>query len=86
MVNQNHVLQKLISLLREKSHLPTEINGNSRLQLDLALDSVKLLEFILETENAFQIFLGEDPQNPPQTLIELADLILLRLQEAGRDS
>ena len=53
------------------------------LQADLGLDSMALLNLALEVENAFELCLEEDPENPPQTIGEIVDLIQERLKEAS---
>ncbi|MEE2788198.1 MAG: acyl carrier protein [Myxococcota bacterium] len=53
------------------------------LQADLGLDSMALLNLALEVENAFEVCLEEDPENPPQTIGEIVDLIQERLKEAS---
>ena len=50
-----------------------------RLAEDLGLDSVGLLTLALELENHYQLRLEENPEDPPRSLSELAELVRNRL-------
>lgn len=58
-----------------------QVRPESELQADLGLDSVGLLSLALELENRFEIYLGEDTDNPPVTVDDVAKLLILRLEE-----
>ncbi len=58
-----------------------EVTPASDLQADLGLDSVGLLSLALELENEFEVYLGEDTENPPTTVHEIAVLLVARLEE-----
>jgi len=45
-----------------------------------------LLNFALEVENHFQVFLNEPPNQPPDTLAEVAELVSrAQLEQHGAD-
>ncbi|MCE9626179.1 MAG: hypothetical protein K8R69_12140 [Deltaproteobacteria bacterium] len=62
------------------------IRPDQRLQEDLGLDSLGLLAMAVEVENCFQIHLNEDPNQPPQTLGELVELISKRIEQTGPEN
>ncbi|MBM66279.1 MAG: hypothetical protein CMH55_08615 [Myxococcales bacterium] len=65
----------LVMILRDHCELPGDWAPSTRLQADLGLDSMGLLNFALEVENHFQVFLNEPPDQPPETLREVAELV-----------
>ena len=67
--------QDLLVILREHCDRPGDWLPSTRLQADLGLDSMGLLNLALEVENHFQIFLNEPPDRPPDTLGEVAQLV-----------
>ena len=69
-------------VLREQCDVdPQRVNESASLQADLNLDSVGLLSLALELENRFEIYLGEDTNNPPQTVGDVLELLIIRLEE-----
>ncbi len=71
----NHIHEDLVRILGEHCDRPGPWQPSTRLQADLGLDSMGLLNFALEVENHFQIFLNEPPDQPPSTLLEVAHLV-----------
>ena len=57
------------------------IDENLHLQSDLGLDSMALLNLALEIENKFELCLEEDPEQPPETVGEVARLVVQRLED-----
>ena len=57
------------------------VGQDVHLQRDLGLDSMALLNLALELENKLELCLEEDPENPPETVEEVARLIAQRLEE-----
>lgn len=74
---QSHVTR----VLKEFCRVENEISADSRLREDLKLDSVGLLTLALEVENEWQFVLGEDPQNPPQKVSDIIELVEARIGE-----
>ena len=68
-------------ILREHCGVVGELHPESRLQEDLGLDSMGLLTLALETENHFDLCLDEPPDQPPQTIQAIMDLVRQRLEE-----
>lgn len=71
--------EDLVMILRQHCELPGDWAPSTRLQADLGLDSMGLLNFALEVENHFQIVLNEPPDQPPETLSEVAQLVFQAL-------
>ncbi len=85
--DEAYIQDQLLRILLE--HCPVgekHIDSNTRLQQDLDLDSVGLLTLALEIENHWRIYLGEAPDNPPQTIGELVALVQKRLREQSECS
>ena len=57
------------------------IDDDDKLQDDLGLDSMTLLNLALEAENFLGCPLDEDPENPPLTVRALTELVATRLEE-----
>ena len=82
MSNYNDCLNVIKRILEEHCQVDQSLVGpKSRLQADLGLDSVGLLSLALELENEFELYLGEDADNPPETVDDVARLILYRQSE-----
>jgi len=60
---------------------PTHVTEASTLQGDLGMDSVGLLSLALELENRFEMYLGEDSNQPPETVGDIVSLLTDRLME-----
>ncbi|MEE2755593.1 MAG: phosphopantetheine-binding protein [Myxococcota bacterium] len=75
-------LMVIKNILEEHCGVERSLVGpKARLQADLGLDSVGLLSLALELENEFEMYLGEDADNPPETVDDIARLILYRQSE-----
>ena len=57
------------------------IDDDAKLQDDLGLDSMTLLNLALEAENFLGCPLDEDPENPPLTVRALTELVATRIEE-----
>ena len=77
----NDVLQAVSDILRLHCGVSGEIRADSLLQEDLGLDSMGLLTLALETENHFDLCLDEPPDQPPQRVSEIVQLVITRLAE-----
>ncbi|RME01003.1 MAG: acyl carrier protein [Deltaproteobacteria bacterium] len=75
------ILSEVGKILQEACGVRGPITSETRLAEDLALDSVGLLTLALEVENRYELFLEEDPLDPPQTVGDLVELVERRLAE-----
>lgn len=71
----------LVEILNQHCDLEGNFGPQTRLQADLGMDSMALLNFALEVENRFEIFLNEAPDRPPETLGEVVELVNQALRE-----
>jgi acyl carrier protein len=72
MQNENQIIQ----IVSDKSGVDTsEINLNSSLADDLGLDSLDVLEIIMQMENVFNCSLREEDLDSEQTVQSLVDLL-----------
>jgi acyl carrier protein len=62
------ILDEIRALLRDRLALEGPVGRESSLAGDLALDSVQLLELVVELENAFQVALEPEPGEPLETV------------------
>ena len=82
MKTYDECLQAIATVLNEHCGTATDlVQPEAELQADLGLDSVGLLSLALELENRFEIYLGEDTENPPATVDDVAKLLIERLAE-----
>jgi acyl carrier protein len=73
------VEEVIVTILEAHCRVTTEFRPELRLAEDLGLDSIGLLTLALELENHYRVRLEENPENPPTTLGELAELVEGRL-------
>ena len=71
----------ICTILRDHCGVEGDLRPESRLQEDLGLDSMGLLTLALETENHVDLCLEEPPDQPPQTIQAIMDLVVQRLEE-----
>lgn len=69
----------IVTILKDHCRVTTEFSPELRLSEDLGLDSIGLLTLALELENHYRVRLEENPEAPPVTLGELADVVRARL-------
>ena len=80
-------LEVIARILNQHCSIETSaVTPTAELQADLGLDSVGLLSLALEVENEFEIYLGEDTENPPVTIDDVIQLVTLRLEEVRNAS
>lgn len=70
------VFTRLCALLREHDLYLGDVRPSSALQADLGLDSLQLLTFVVEAENAFGINLSEEAETELVTLGDVADYVV----------
>lgn len=79
---KSDIYNEIVRILHEQCEIETnKIDKKLDLQKDLGLDSVGLLTLATEIENHWELYLDETPEDPPQTIEDLVDLIDIRLQE-----
>ena len=71
-MNQSSVFDELRRLLRERLRVEREIAPATDLVADLALDSIKQLELLVELENHFNVCLEAEAD---QEVLTIADLV-----------
>ena len=81
MTSYDSVLAAISNILKEHCGIEREIKREFKLQEDLGLDSMGLLNLALEVENRFEIFLEEDAANPPITVHDVVELAQQRILE-----
>lgn len=82
MMSQQDIQDAIIHILRRDCGVTHEnIGPEARLQEDLGLDSMGLLNLALEVENHFQIYLEEAADNPPETIGDIINLVMVRLED-----
>lgn len=75
-MKRTEILEFLIRILQEKCKINVEnVSESTKLVHDLRLDSVALLTLSVEIENQLQIVLLDDPEQPPESVKEIIDLI-----------
>lgn len=67
--------QQLRDLLEHIASLPPDFDGNSDLIEDLALESMQVMEFVMEAEDHFDIAIAQDRLADVRTLSQLAAVI-----------
>lgn len=80
------ILKAVAQVLRTHCNVTKDIRMDSRLAEDLGLDSVGLLTMAVEVENYFQTVLGEEPENPPRTVLDVVLLVQQRLADRQDES
>ena len=71
-MNQSNVFDELRRLLRERLRVERELSPATDLVADLALDSIKQLELLVELENRFGVCLEAEGD---QEVLTIADLV-----------
>ena len=82
MMSQKDIQDAIATILRRDCGIEREtISPEHRLQEDLGLDSMGLLNLALEVENHFEVFLDEAADNPPESIGDIINLVMIRLEE-----
>jgi acyl carrier protein len=80
-MNQSTVFDELRRLLRDRLHVEREIVAATDLVADLALDSIKQLELLVELENHFGVCLEAEADQQVLTIEDLVAWIERALAE-----
>lgn len=64
--------QLIITKLKEDPKVPHDINGDSRIVEDLAFDSLKVMNFIMEIEDSLDVSVPLDKLADIRTISDLA--------------
>jgi acyl carrier protein len=84
-MNRPGVLDEMRRLLRERLRVEREITPETDLVADLALDSLKQLELLVEVENHFGVCLEAEADQEVQTIGDLVAWIeRARVEEQQR--
>ena len=69
--------QRFISILKTASELPDDfaVSADSRLQEDIGIDSLKLIDIVLRLEGEFGVSLSEDALAQAKTVSDLWDAV-----------
>ena len=82
MMSQKDIQDAIAQILKRDCGIKREtISPELRLQEDLGLDSMGLLNLALEVENHFQVYLEEAADNPPESIGDIVNLVMIRLEE-----
>ncbi len=79
------ILAGLQSVAEEHLDFEGTLATETRLLEALKLDSIRLLTFVVETENLFQVCLEEGDEEDIETAGDLVRLVELRLKETPQD-
>ncbi|KGR72624.1 phosphopantetheine-binding protein [Streptococcus phocae subsp. salmonis] len=74
------ILEKLILLMRQqKSNLDSQITEKTHLRDDLGVDSIELVEFVINVEDEFGIAIPDEDIDTMTSIGELVDYLVVRL-------
>lgn len=76
---KSEITGKVVETLKVRCGVNKPIELSSRLMEDLELDSMGLLALAVSLENHYRVTLQEDPEQPPQTVGEVVDLVQSRI-------
>jgi acyl carrier protein len=79
----HEVMLEIAAIARRELEREGPLHPQLRLDADLGLDSLELTVMAVGLENRFRIRLQEQDGHRLETLRDLAELVLLRRQEAG---
>ena len=77
------VTEKVFETLKVRCGVQKQIELSSRLMEDLELDSMGMLALAVALENHYRVNLQEDPENPPETVQEVVNLVVERIKETA---
>ncbi|KPJ23271.1 phosphopantetheine-binding protein [Streptococcus phocae] len=74
------ILEKLILLMRQqKDNLDSQITEKTHLRDDLGVDSIELVEFVINVEDEFGIAIPDEDIDTMTSIGELVDYLVVRL-------
>ncbi len=79
-MTETQLLEGLTAVAREHLDFEGNLAADTKLVDTLQLDSIRLLTFVVETENHFQVMLEEGDEEGIETAGDLARLVKDRLE------
>ena len=72
--------ETLCGLLRQVDGVTQEVTGDSDLLKDLAIESVQVIEFVMEIEDHYDIIIAEQKLADVRTIADLAAIVKTELK------
>ncbi|ADX23579.1 phosphopantetheine-binding protein [Streptococcus dysgalactiae subsp. equisimilis] len=74
------ILERLIALIqKQRSHLELTITEQTSLKDDLAVDSIELVEFVINIEDGFHIAIPDEDVDGMKSMGDMLDYLVNRL-------
>ncbi|BBE39321.1 phosphopantetheine-binding protein [Streptococcus dysgalactiae] len=74
------ILERLIALIqKQRSHLEFTITEQTSLKDDLAVDSIELVEFVINIEDEFHIAIPDEDVDGMKSMGDMLDYLVNRL-------
>ncbi|WP_218666113.1 phosphopantetheine-binding protein [Streptococcus dysgalactiae] len=74
------ILERLIALIqKQRSHLELTITEQTNLKDDLAVDSIELVEFVINIEDEFHIAIPDEDVDGMKSMGDMLDYLVNRL-------
>lgn len=74
-MNEQEYYEKVCEVLRVSCGVTKPLSRETRLGRDLELDSMGLLSLAVSLENEYRVKLGDNPEQPPETVGEVVKLL-----------
>lgn len=76
MIQSADIFQKIVELIEATLQRPVDVNGDTRIAADLGLDSVAVMDFVMELEDTFDISISLDRIAEIETIDGLVRVIV----------